>query len=320
MAELNGIYRRAVIEARNFAGHPLVEVLQRDGWEILPAYTRDYGGQLDFWLANMYSDIKRPLDFRLNVAHARRHDVPVLVWNRDAPWNLGAKAWRLWLIKRLRYLDIYLAHSLQGAEGFAPEIHYFPNAADASRYHLNGATLDDMRRPEWYDVDVAFVGNIDASAHPEMRARVAILEAIAGQLRPLGISTRFVDSRNMPVNEQIRIIQHSRINLNVGAACDDGPAPSWGLPERCYGIQACGGLLLSDWRPHADDDFERGVEWQDFRSVAECVERVQWLLADLQRARNIADAAHRRVMNQHTYFHRTRQLLQWVAAWRQRQG
>lgn len=311
-------FGRVVIESSKIDVHPLANELKRQGWEVFPLYNSNKHARIDFWLADMYRDIKRPVEFRLNVAHARRNGVPVLTWNRDAPWNLGAKPWRLWLIKKLHYLDIYLSHSLQGAAGFAGESHYFPNAADTNRYHLNGATLADMRQPKWYDVDVAFVGNIDARAHPEMHQRVSVLRQFAAKLQVLGISTRFVDSRGMPISEQIRIIQHSRINLNVGAACDDGPEPSWGLPERCYGVQACGGLLLSDLRPHSDNDFLRGTEWQDFRTIDQGVERIQWLLSDLQRARDIADAAYYRVMQQHTYQHRTGQLLEWVAEWRNR--
>lgn len=310
--------RRAIIESRNFPQHPLVEVLQKQGWEVLPAYERGATPEVAFWLANMYSDIKQPLEFRRNVADARKRGIPVLTWNRDAPWNLGAKAWRLWLIRNLRYLDIYLSHSMQGAVGFAAETHYFPNAADTSRYNLAGTPLEAMRKIEWYRYDVSFVGNIDALAHPEMRQRVALLKQIETGLLPLGIRCHFIHSSGLSTAEQIDIIQRSRINLNVGAACDDGPEPSWGLPERCYGIQACGGLLLSDVRQHAADDFEHDREWLDFQGVPQCVERVQWLLADLQRARDIAEAAHLKVLTRHTYQHRTQQLLQWIADWRKR--
>jgi spore maturation protein CgeB len=310
--------RRAVIESRNFHQHPLVETLGNQGWEIYPAYQRGKTPEVDFWLANMYSDIKQPLEFRLNVADARRRGIPVLTWNRDAPWNLGAKSWRLWLIRNLRYLDMYLSHSMQGAERFAPELHYFPNAADTSRYNLSGNALDAMRDPDWYQHDVSFVGNIDARAHPEMRQRVALLNEIEVGLKPLGIRCHFVHSAKLTSAEQIEIIQRSRINLNVGAACDDGPEPSWGLPERCYGIQACGGLLLSDFRAHARDDFEPEREWLDFQSVPQCVERIQHLLSDLQHARDIAEAAYSRVMAQHTYRHRASQLLALVADWRKR--
>lgn len=160
--------------------------MQEQGWEVFPSYQRNRTPLVAFWLANMYSDIKRPLEFRLNVADARRRGIPVLTWNRDAPWNLGAKSWRLWLIRNLRYLDIYLSHSMQGADGFASETHYFPNAADTSRYNLSNSSLEAMRNSEWYRYDVSFVGNIDAQAHPEMRQRVALLQQIEKELQPLG--------------------------------------------------------------------------------------------------------------------------------------
>ncbi len=48
--------------------------------------------------------------------------------------------------------------------------------------------------------------------------------------------------------------------MNIGAAADGEREKSWGLPERCYGIPACGGFLLSDERGHAANDFVVGRE------------------------------------------------------------
>jgi hypothetical protein len=70
--------------------------------------------------------------------------------------------------------------------------------------------------------------------------------------------------------EQQEIVRTSRINLSTYAACDAGAEPSWGLPERCYGVPASGGFLLADRRRHAPEDFADG-ERAEYEDLEECV-------------------------------------------------
>src|SRR5438045_7710238 len=45
-------------------------------------------------------------------------------------------------------------------------------------------------------------------------------------------------------------------------------------PERCFGVPACGGFLLSDVRKHAAESFIPGVEWADFLDLDDCVAKI----------------------------------------------
>ena len=228
--------------------------------------------------------------------------------DRDAPWYKGLRRRRLWAMARLRLLDLYASHSLQEAGRFAARVLYLPNAARLSAYNLGGRTLASLRDPAAYECDVSFIGNVDAIRYPEHRARAEFLDALRSRLARESIRFAIYDSAAMSTAEQVRRTQASRINLNVGAAADDRGERTWGLPERCYGIPACGGFLLSDSRRHATDDFVPGREWADYASLEDCVTRIRYFLANFAEARAIAEAAHARVMADHTYSERAARL------------
>jgi spore maturation protein CgeB len=108
----------------------------------------------------------------------------------------------------------------------------------------------------------------------------------------------------MSVAEQVALIQKSRINLNFGASCDYRAPIASGLPERCYGIPACGGFLLCDRRSHARDDFTPGVDWAEFDGLDDAWRRSSTGWRTSSAARELAERCHATVMARHTYAHR----------------
>lgn len=308
-----------IVNYRNFV--PIREGLEQCGytvhenlWHPTDAELRDCDG----YLICMYDAMKRPWDTLRLKARLRARHIPLIGWNRDAPWNKGARRRRLWWFRTLRVLDIYMAHSLQGASRFSSDARYLPNAAWTSHYNLAGRTLEELRDPREYRYDVSFVGTLDAQKYPEFTERAKFFAALERRLAAFGISTWFHHGKDMALADQIELIQRSRINLNFGAACDDGPEKSWGLPERCYGVPACGGFLLSDTRVHAKDDFVIGQEWVDFENLEDSVEKIKYYLAHFGEARDIAERAHRRVLRDHTYVHRARTLAAAAREWKAR--
>jgi len=308
-----------IVNYRNFA--PIREGLESCGYTVHENLWNPSDEKLqdcEGCLIDIYEAMNRPVDVLRLKSRLRRHRIPLIGWNRDAPWNRGAGRHRLWWFRKLRVLDLYMAHSLQEAAAFSPDARYLPNAAWATRYNLAGRGFEDLRDPTGYRYDVSFVGTLDAKKHPAIATRARFFTELERRLAAFGVTTWFRHGKKMPLREQVDLIQRSRINLAFGAACDNGPEKSWGLPERCYGVPACGGFLLSEERVHAKDDFEPGKEWVDFSNMEDCVGKIRHFLTNFARAREIAERAHERVFREHAYEHRARTMAATAREWKVR--
>ena len=260
-------------------------------------------------IVNLYEAARHPLAALRLKRSAARSRVPVIALDRDAPWHMGLRKRRLLLLHWLKPFDVYASHTLQPSYEFAPVKIYNANAVWTRHFNLHGVTLEAMRDPGFFELDVSFLGNLDGTRYREHAARAVFFADLAKRLEPLGIRYLFADSTGMPDAEQIRITQRSRINLSYRSSCDHASDGSWGLPERCYGVPARGGFLLSDSRRHSADDFDLATEWASYDGIDDCVRKIRYYLAHFEETRRIAEAAHARVVRQHTYVHRARALL-----------
>lgn len=292
----------------------LEQALARAGCEV----TTDLGGVADACIMDLPDAARHLIETRRLKSILARNDAPLILLDRDAPWYKGVRARRLWLLAKLGLADLHATHSMQHAGRFGVPSLYLPNAAWLDAYHLHGRTLESLRDRSIYARDVCFLGNIDDHRYPEHRSRMEFLRELARRLDALGIRLDLVDSGGMPTADQVRVIQESRVNLNLGAAADNGGERSWGLPERCFGIPACGGFLLCDHRRHASEHFVAGKEWTEFDGMAEAIDRIRHALSHFNESRDIAEAAHRRVMGGDSYDHRAEKLIDAIRDWRRR--
>ena len=238
----------------------------------------------------------------------KKYGLPMVTWCLDLP-NFMASRWKLAGINKTGLLDIFASHSLQGLSSTKMKVLYLPNAAWVSKYNLRKTTLEDLRNPDLYENDIIFLGNIDSKKYPEHRERTEFLYSLEKFLNDHKISYRFLDSRFLDYDAQVELIQKSKININVGCAADTAAEKSWGLPERCYGIPACGGFLLSDERLHAKEDFVEGEEIIMFKDLEDCLKKIKYYLNAHGERRRIAENAHRKVLAYHTYLHRATKLV-----------
>lgn len=265
-----------------------------------------------------YEGLRHPLTVWGMHRFLARRGIPLFVWNQDAPHYLNRAAWRLDWLNRARLFDLYATHSLVDARrDFADATLYLANAADTARYHLHDASLASLRDPSGYDCDVSFFGAMDGDRYPEMKPRQAFFAALGEHLRARNIRFVFRESAGMSAEEQVALIQKSRINLNFGASCDYLAPLASGLPERCYGIPASGGFLLCDRRTHARDDFTPGENWAEFDGLEDCVAKIAHWLENFGAARDLAERCHAHVMARHTYAHRAATLHNALLAWHQ---
>lgn len=301
--------------------NPLVCALRADGvdvrhvsWEQpLP----DLMGCLAFY-GNLFDEIKHWVRLAKLKAKLHQHKVPYLFWNRDAPWNTGIKGRNVLALKLMKPVDIYLAHSLQDKDLFGGEAHYFPNAAQSAYYQ--STDMQALRNESLYIHDVSYFGSFSNPKDRNAKLRAAFLRALEAKLTQCRPNIRFcaIDTARQPIGleEQLHLIRKSKVNLNVGAMCDQVSNPSWGMPERVFGIPAAGGLVLSDTRKHMPDTFTDS-SIPTFDSPEACAALIDNLLSDWERLRSQAEKQHLAVMMRHTYHHRAQHLLELLERYRE---
>ncbi len=166
--------------------------------------------------------------------------------------------------------------------------------------------------------DVTFVGGLSA-VHDD---RVVWLEWIAGELDIVifgyGIERMREDS---PIRRCHRgpawgqtmynVLQQSRVTLNCHGAIDVRGRAATNIANnlRLYEATGMGTCLVTDWKENLPELFEPGVEVVSYRSVEECIEKVQYLLGHEPERARIAAAGQARTLRDHTYQRRMEELL-----------
>lgn len=302
---------------------PLQEAFAAIGYRVVEnewAPAPELAARCEAAIVNLYEAIRQPLRTVALHRRLRRAGVPLIGIDRDAPWHMGMRRRRLALFRLLRPLDIYASHTLQPTWEFAPVKLYSANAAWTRCFNLHGHTLAQMRDPAFYEYDVSFLGNMDGARYKEHAERQRFFAALRPHLDTMGLRHYIAHSSGIDEATQIRVIQRSRINLSYRSSCDHGGTLSWGLPERCYGVPARGGFLLTDARRHAADDFDLATEWAGFTDLDDCLAKIRYYHDRFALTRRIAEAAHARVARDHGYEQRARRLVVAACDWRAAQG
>lgn len=107
----------------------------------------------------------------------------------------------------------------------------------------------------------------------------------------------------------VKVFNATSVNLNLHSCAGDGLDPEADFVNpRTFESAACGGFQLVDERSLLPDLFADN-EMVRFTAVAEIPSLIRTWLVDVSGRRTIAEAARRRVLAQHTYEHRMRELL-----------
>lgn len=313
---------KARIVTTHSDGGPLVVALRAVGvqvdrvdWKDLLGY-RNFEGCIGFY-GNLFTEIKNLPAFVALKRKLGRLDIPYVFWNRDAPWNVGMKLHRRLAVQWMTPVDIYLAHSLQDAAWFSSNCHYFPNAAQHPYYA--DTRVGELRDEASYEQDVCFFGALGNTRRRACRERVEFLAEVESRVRRVLPAVRFrvLDTvhQGLGLEQQLRLIRTSKINLNYGAMCDLPGNPSWGMPERVFGIPAAGGFLLTDYRRSISDTFA-GDACDFFLEAEDCAAKIISSLESFHVLRARAEEMHRQVVEKHTYEARARQLLGLLQSYR----
>lgn len=197
---------------------------------------------------------------------------------------------------------------------FPPTVEQFRNKGIPAELHRLGFG------PEWLSCmggeerpfDITFIG----SFHPIHSSRVAWLEALCSRFPQVKVWTEAVDHlapdssiRNCYQGqawgwEMYTIFSRSRITLN-----HHGDILPCANNIRLYEATGMGTLLITDWKENLHEMFEPGKEVVAYRSSDECVELIQYYLDHENEREAIARAGQKRTMREHTYYQRSKELV-----------
>lgn len=105
--------------------------------------------------------------------------------------------------------------------------------------------------------------------------------------------------------QKAKAICGSKISLNPHHPLND----IYGVNRRTYDIAACKGFQLADYRNDMEKVFKINQEIICFETLDELKKKIEYYLKHSDERNEIAEAAYKRVINEHTYEHRARDIL-----------
>ncbi len=124
-------------------------------------------------------------------------------------------------------------------------------------------------------------------------------ELLVGQIRKAYAGKAPDFRRETPM-----IYSRSKINLNVfNVQCVNSPT------VRMFDVMACGGFLLTEYRPFLEDMFEPGVDLETFHTPAQLREKIEYYLNHDDEREKIAQRGCKKVLTKHRYRDRLAEML-----------
>ncbi len=165
------------------------------------------------------------------------------------------------------------------------------------------------------DVDVSFVGSISL----DHRQRIALLEAVAERYdlklwgnRPQALPASSPLHRCFQGEvwgvDMYQVLRRSRITLNSHIDLAGREAGNM----RLFEATGVGTFLLTDFKDNLHTLFAPDREVAVWRSIDDCLKRIEHYLRDDEGRAEIARAGQARTMAQHTYRHRAAEILGFV--------
>ncbi len=242
---------------------------------------------------------------------------------QDTPDKIG------FFRKYLPAVDVYFCNYAPEAaakfeELYREKIYFFPHAADTSRYFPS--------KPEArFACDIAFLGSFYTDKRLQFeqlflplmkkyRVRVygsgwtlksKILRVISGVARRLRIGWLMkIANRNrvsISMDDERKLYASAKICVNIHEYYRDGTTKGFSN-EREFKVPASGGFELTDYIPGMERYFELGKEIVAVRSAQEWFEKIDYYLKQDDERKKIQEAGTARVLREHTYSHRVKQL------------
>lgn len=184
-------------------------------------------------------------------------------------------------------------------------VQYLPQCTDPEVHRPVELSEEEERT---YRTDLSLIGSMYPYRLKFIEELISLMPAIWGrgwsraQNREVVKCYRGADIRG---NRKAAAICGSLISLNPHHPLND----IHGVNRRTYDIAACGGFQLSDHKPDLENIFSVGSEIVCYRSMDELKELIAYYLSHPEERRAVAAAGLKRVLRDHTYDVRAREIL-----------
>ena len=187
--------------------------------------------------------------------------------------------------------------------------------AEVCHLAFEPAILDALPVATAMDIDVSFVGSVSV----DHLQRIALLEAVAQRydLKLWGSRPDFLP-RSSPLHrcfqgevwgaDMYQVLRRSRITLNSHIDMAGNEAGNM----RLFEATGVGAFLLTDFKDNLDTLFAPDQEVAVWRSIDDCLKVIGRMIGDDNGRAAIARAGQARTLSQHTYRHRTAEILWFV--------
>lgn len=150
---------------------------------------------------------------------------------------------------------------------------------------------------------------------PGWTLRDRFLRLGSGVARRVGWETltRLINNQRLTISQddERKLYASAKICLNIHEYYEYYPdnASKGMLNEREFKIPAAGGFQLSDYVQGMERNFELGKEIAIFKSPEDGLSKIEYYLKNEKERKEIQEAGTARVLREHTYRHRVRQII-----------
>jgi len=119
------------------------------------------------------------------------------------------------------------------------------------------------------------------------------------------------NGERIPTEESVKIFNASDININLHSWMEMGGINPKGdfVNPRTFEIAACGAFQLCDMRAELGNCFEIGKEIAVFQGYEDFLKQKDYYLRNPEARKQMAEAGRKRILREHTYFHRMQEML-----------
>jgi len=234
-----------------------------------------------------------------------REEYGVLIVNiamddRQGYWGDHKVNGRLGTFGLIPHIDLALTSTPEAVSWYLKEgcpALFFPEASDPQLFH----PMPELQKK----YDVSFVGR-----------RYGIREKIVNKLRDQGVNVAAYGSGwgngVLPMEDVPKLFAQSKIILGVGTVsyCDD----MYALKMRDFDAPMSGSLYLTHDNTDLRELYKVGEEIVVYRSIDDCVAKVQYYLQKEVERETIAKAGFARAIQDHTWYKRFNNLFQTFTA------